>query len=111
MAFFDWGLLALTSLAAVASFAVYRSQSVIGSPVADHVRAIKAVAWTVCTLFLGISIFQYGDAPIGGVGLVVLWLLAFSDIVAALARIGARLQVEIDEANRPPPTVAYPPHR
>ena len=111
LAFFDWGLLLLSLSAAIASFAAYRSQSIIGGPVADHVRAVKSVAWTVCTLFLGMTMYEYGDAPIGGVGLVVLWLLAFSDIVAALARIGARLQVELAEARRQAPTVAFPPHR
>lgn len=111
MAFFDWGLLLLSLSAAIASFAAYRSQSIIGGPVADHVRAVKSVAWTVCFLFLGTVMLETGDAPIGGVGLVVLWLLAFSDIVAALARIGARLQVELSEARRAPHTVSLPPHR
>lgn len=111
MSFFDWGLLLLSICAAIASFAAYRSQSIVGGPVADHVRAVKSVAWTVCSLFLGMTMFEFGDAPIGGVGLVVLWLLAFSDIVAALARIGARLQVELSEAHRAPHTVSLPPHR
>lgn len=94
MTFFDWGLLLLAISASILSFATYRSRSIDGAPVADHVRAIKSVAWAVCFMFLSASMWEYGDAPISGPELVVLWLLAFSDIVASLARIGARLQVE-----------------
>lgn len=111
MALFDWGLLSLSIVAAVVSFATYRSRSVAGGPVADNVRAIKAVSWTICALYVGTMMLRHEDAPVAGVALVVLWLLAFSDIVAGLARIGARLQVEDREARRPPNTVTSPPHR
>jgi hypothetical protein len=108
MTFFDWGLLVLSGSASVLSFATYRSRSVDGNGVADHVRAIKAVAWAICTLFTVCTIWEYGDAPIGGVELVVLWLLAFSDIVASTARIDARLQVEKALSRV---TAHLPPHR
>lgn len=110
MVFFDLGMLVLSAIACAVSFATYRSKSIDGTPVADHVRAIKAAAWATMAVFMVGTLSAYGDAPLSGVCLVVLWLLAFSDIVAGLARIGARLQVEQAEARRGPSTVAQP-HR
>jgi hypothetical protein len=94
MTFFDVGLIVLAAGASIGSLATYRSSAIDGSPVANHVRAIKAVAWAVCVLFLVATIYEYGDCPISGVELVVLWLLAFSDIVSALGRIGSVMEFE-----------------
>lgn len=110
MVFFDVALAFLAAVASVSNLAVYRSKSIDGSPVADHVRAIKAAAWGVLFLFLCAMLYEYGDAPLTGICLVVFWLLSVSDIVAALARIGARLEVERMEARHRPATVAHP-HR
>lgn len=108
MLFFDVVLCGLALAASLSNLAVYRSKSVAGSAVADHVRAIKAAAWGVLFLFLASMLYEYHDAPLTGISLVVFWLLSVSDIVAALARIGARLQVEQAEAQRGPATVAHP---
>lgn len=105
MVFFDLGMLVLSIVASAVSFATYRSKSIPGTPLADNVRAIKAAAWAVLAIFMMATLGAYSDAPLTGVSLVVLWLLAFSDIVSGLARIGARLQVEQAEERRGPPTV------
>lgn len=109
MVFFDIGLFLLAVLASLVSFATYRSRSIAGTPVADHVRSIKSVSWAVCALYLGWALLEFDDAPVPGVILVVLWLCAFSDIVAGLARIGTVLAHERGEHRDSPDTVAAPP--
>lgn len=110
MILFDVGLILLSVVASISSFATYRSQAVCGAPVADHVRAIKAVAWAVCSLLLIATMVEYGDCPISGIELVVLWLLAFSDIVAALGRIASVMECEA-LGRRPSPATLHEQHR
>lgn len=108
--FFDYVLTILAFLASVTNFATYRSRSIDQGALVDNVRAIKAAAWGVVTVYMVAMIWDTGHAPLSGLALIVLWMLAFSDIVAALARIGDRLQTEraeAAEAYRPPTVVNH----